>query len=73
MVKNLPANTGDTGLIPGQERFPYTKGQLSLCATTMEAHKPRDHALEQEKHLQCRYYVTLEKKLGWRQKLLIYN
>ena len=22
MVKNLPANTGDVGLIPGSERFP---------------------------------------------------
>ena len=24
MVKNLPANAGDTGLIPGPERFPWT-------------------------------------------------
>ena len=52
MVKNLPPNTGDTGLIPGQERFPHTVGQLSLCATTVEGHKPRDHALEQEKQPQ---------------------
>ena len=34
--RNLPANAGDTGLIPSLERFHMTE-QLSLCATTTEA------------------------------------
>ena len=34
MVKNLPANAGDTGLIPG--RIPCAMGQLSPCATAPE-------------------------------------
>ena len=42
MVKSLPANAGDVGLIPGP-------GQLSPCATTTEAQVPRVCALKQEK------------------------
>ena len=34
MVKNLPANIGDMGLIPGPERFHVE--QLSPCTTTTE-------------------------------------
>ena len=38
MVKNLPANTGDMGLIPGLgTRIPQAAGQLSLCTITIEA------------------------------------
>ena len=33
VVKNWPANAGDTGLIPGPE-IPHAVGQLSSCATT---------------------------------------
>ena len=29
MVKNLPANVGDTGSIPGPGRFPSAEEQLS--------------------------------------------
>ena len=37
MVKNLPSNAGDVGLIPGQgTKSPLAAGQLSLCATTTE-------------------------------------
>ena len=37
MVKNLPCNTGDTVLIPGQDtKVSDATGQLSLCATTRE-------------------------------------
>ena len=35
LVKNPPANAGDTGLSPGQ-KIPRTAEQLSLCATTTE-------------------------------------
>ena len=59
VVKNLPANAGDTGSIPGsgrshalwsnQARVPQL---LSLCTTTTEAHAPRARALQQEKPLQ---------------------
>ena len=34
MIKNLPANAGDTGLIPGPVK---SHMQLSLCATTVES------------------------------------
>ena len=33
---NLPANAGDTGLIPGPGRFPHAAEQLGPCATTTE-------------------------------------
>ena len=39
VVKNLPSNTGDTGLIPGQgTETPHATGQLSprTCFTTRE-------------------------------------
>ena len=36
-VKNLQANAGDTGSIPGQEtKIPHGAWQLSPCATTAE-------------------------------------
>ena len=37
MVKNPPANAGDTGSIPGQEGFHMPWSILSLCATAIEA------------------------------------
>ena len=36
VIKNLPTNAGDTGLIPDLGRFPRVTEQLSLCATTTE-------------------------------------
>ena len=40
MVKNLLANTRDTGSIPGPgTKILHAAGQLSLCATTTEAHE----------------------------------
>ena len=42
VVKNPPANAGDTGLIPGLgTKIPYALRQLSLCTTTTEACVPR--------------------------------
>ena len=35
VVKNPPANAGDTGSSPGP-RIPHAAEQLSLCATTTE-------------------------------------
>ena len=56
MVKNLPANTGDTGLIPGPGRFHVPQSNkahatqlLSSCAITTEAGAPTAHALQQKK------------------------
>ena len=42
MIKNLSANAGDTGLIPGPGRFHMLVqgGQLSSWATTTEDHVP---------------------------------
>ena len=37
VVKNLPANTGAVGLIPGRgTEIPHARGQLSLYATPTE-------------------------------------
>ena len=36
VVKNPPANAGDTGSSPGPGRFPHAAEQLSPCATTTE-------------------------------------
>ena len=59
MVKNQPANAGDTGLLWDPE-IPQAKGQLNSQATTLkpvlqsreataEAHMPRAHAAQPEK------------------------
>ena len=37
MVKNLPADAGDTGPIPVSGKTPHAVEQLSLWATTTEA------------------------------------
>ena len=38
MVKNLPSNAGDVGLIPGQgTKIPHAAEQISLRATTTES------------------------------------
>ena len=45
MVKNLPANAGDTGSVPDpQSQSSHAREHLGLCATTTE--------LEQEMPLQ---------------------
>ena len=36
VVKNPPANAGDTGLSPGLGKIPHATEQLSPCATTTE-------------------------------------
>ena len=36
VVKNLPANTGDTGLSPGSGKIPCAMEKLSPCTTTTE-------------------------------------
>ena len=59
MVKNPPANAGETGLIPapGRSHMPQSNKArepqlLSPQATTTEAHAPRAYAPQQEKPLQ---------------------
>ena len=56
VVKNLPANAGDTGSSPGPGRSHMPRSNwtrepqlLSPHAATTEAHEPRAHALQQEK------------------------
>ena len=61
VVKNSPANTGDTGLIPGPGRFPHAIELLSLCATTTEAQVSRAHAPQQEKQPQWEAHTTQRK------------
>ena len=36
MVKNLPAKSGDTGLIPARGRFHVPQSNLSLCSRAQE-------------------------------------
>ena len=36
MIKNPPANAGDTGSVPGPGRFPQAEEKLSPCARTRE-------------------------------------
>ena len=36
MVKNLPANAGDSGSISGSRKIPHAVRQQNLCATTTE-------------------------------------
>ena len=57
VVKNLPYNAGDVGLIPCQgTKLPHATGQLSLHATTTElAHlnrEPACHKLQSPRTLQ---------------------
>ena len=59
MDKNLPANAGDMGSIPGPGRFHMPRSSqghvpqlLSPRAATTEAHVPRAYARQQEKPLQ---------------------
>ena len=49
VVRNLPANAGNTGLIPDQELKFHMCGQLSLCVPTTELARPKAHALQEEK------------------------
>ena len=46
MVKNLPANAGDTGSIPGPGRF-HMPRRNETCVPQLLS--PRAHALQQEK------------------------
>ena len=49
VVKNPPANAGDTYSIPGcGTRIPHAMGQLSLCTTTRE--KPACQNKDPEYH-----------------------
>ena len=49
MVKNLPANAGDTGSSPAPVRSHMPRSSLSPRAAANEAHTPRARAPEQEK------------------------
>ena len=45
VVKNLPSNAGDVGLIPGEgTKVPHAMGQLSPCTTPTELVCPSERA-----------------------------
>ena len=47
VVKNLPSNAGDAGLIPGQgTKIPHAMGQVSLHDATTEPEHSRACALQ---------------------------
>ena len=48
MVKNLPANAGDTGLIPGPERSHMPQDNWAHASQLLSRHS-RPRALQQEK------------------------
>ena len=48
VIENLPANAGDTGLIPCSGKIPHTLEPLSLCATTIEPVLQRQRAATTE-------------------------
>ena len=52
LVKNLPANAGDTGLIPGLGISQHAMEQLSLCITSSEPvlHNKGNHHNEKPAH-----------------------
>ena len=47
--KTLPANAGDTGLIPGPEKIPHAVNQMSPQASTTRVSTRRDCAPQGEK------------------------
>ena len=66
--KNLPANAGDTGLIPGSGRFHMSRSSeacvpkfLSLCSTAHELQLLSSHAATTEAHETTAGSLPLEK------------
>ena len=58
VVKNLPADAQDVGLIPGQgTKFPYASGQLRSCAATSEPVSSRAHTPHLERSLWPRWKI----------------
>ena len=49
VLKNMPANAGDTGSVFGPGRFHLPWRQLNLCASATESSHPRSCAPQQEK------------------------
>ena len=52
MVKNLPANAEDTGLIPGPGGSHMPQGNLAHVPQLPRLEHPRAYAQQQEKSLQ---------------------
>ena len=70
MDENPPVDAGDTGSIPGLERFHTPQGNwanepqlLSPCAATSEAHRPRAHTPQQDKPPQWEA-LTLQQRVA---------
>ena len=50
VVKNLPANAGDTSFILGMRRFRMPQGNWARTPQALKPTHPRACALQQEKH-----------------------
>ena len=50
MVKNLPANAGNTGLIPGPGRSHMAQGNEAHAPQLLKSERPRAYALQQGRH-----------------------
>ena len=66
MVKDLPANAGDTGSIPGPRMIPYAAVPLSLYATTEaralgpRLYNKKCHCSERPAHCDPRVGLSLQ-------------
>ena len=60
MVKNLPSNVGDMGLIPGQgTKIPHALGQLSLCtARKTQCSQNKEIIFKKGAHFPIRPFIT---------------
>ena len=74
VVKNLPPNAGDMGLIPGQEtNIPHAMGQVSPHATTAGSMYSGAHAPQQRPNATKRKKKKKKKKclpfeVSWKEK-----
>ena len=66
MVKNLPVNAGDTGLVAGWED-PTCWGTLKPGATATEPEGPRARAPKQDQLLQWEAHTWKQERPGWPQ------
>ena len=65
--KNLCASAGDTGSIPDLGRFPHAEKQLSPCAETTEAQRPRLCSATRESvhHSKSICYAALQQEASY--------
>ena len=63
VVKNLPANSGNMGLISGPgTKIPHAMGQLGMCVATTEARVPESPCFITRKPTRTRCLCTTTKE-----------